>query len=113
MRGDGFGVHVRTEVLRLVHKKRGFDISCPHYSATFPPDLTVDVDWLRHNRASHSARRGQPAAIHSRNSTVAQSVDLPILLGRGIKPSASQVRQVRSDLLHRAAAILADTNNEF
>ena len=73
-------------------------------------DTTGIVVWEDHFCASHSSRRGQPAAIQLHSSSYRQSVERPIRTGCGISPAASQVRHVRSDLLHIAAACLAGTS---
>jgi len=73
-------------------------------------DLTVKIDVGRHFRASHSSRRGQPAAIQSRSSSVRHSTERPTRTGWGIQPAASHERQVRNDLEHIAAAALAVTS---
>ena len=65
----------------------------------------------RYRRASHSSRRGQPAATHSRSSSTRHSVERPIRTGCGIHPAASHVRHVRSDLPHMAAASRAEASS--
>src|SRR5262245_22571905 len=62
-----------------------------------------------HDRASHSARRGHDASDQLINSEYRQNVERPIRTGRGIQPAESQLRQVRNDLPHMAAAWRAVT----
>lgn len=55
-------------------------------------------------RISHSARRGQPASTHDRSSVARHMRERPMRTGRGMRPAASQVRQVREVVPHSAAA---------
>lgn len=64
-----------------------------------------------HCRASHSCLGGQPASTHSCSSASRHNVERPMRTGRGIRPAAFQLRQVRSDLLHSEAASWAETSS--
>ena len=69
--------------------------------------------WHRHRIAdqtthdcvvSQSRRFGQPAATQARNSSARHNVERPMRTGRGILPAESQLRHVRTDFPHVAAA---------
>ena len=63
--------------------------------------------WSQTWRDSHSLRRGQPASTQARSSSTLQRAERPMWTGCGIRPAASHVRQVRSEMSHIAAAVRA------